>query len=725
MYDRNQWIEQLKSRELLIFGAGNIAEEVAYCLQRKPYELKIHGFMVSKKEGNRKEIFGRPVIDIAEGRREHPDACILLAVMEKYQDEILDTLAENGFHSVIPLTFESDLWSELRGNYYRECRLSQGKPYLTLEEELNAVDGTEKKSGALTVYMAKCHVDRPLPEEEVGEIWETPIQVGAALTDQRIAEVCDNTGDYISEKNKEYCELTALYWIWKNGRADYEGLCHYRRHFVLNEEQREKLLSSDIDVILTIPVFNYPDVRTAYCRDHEAADWEVMLEAIRKLQPEYWNAADELQRGQFYYGYNMLIARKEILDDYCAWLFPILAYCEKKCGKKSDVYQNRYIGFLAERLLSVYFLHNEAKYKIVHAKKHFISGQTASKRKIAIYGAQMVAVSVYYALKQLEPQKEVVAFLVSDPAGNPKTVDGIPVIPLSQFETENVEIVIATPENYHAEITAELEKRGFSSYICIDSKKEAALMERYYKSTGKFRTLHALKKGSERPEAAVYMSKFVGDRPLNHSWDMPDWVHPIQAGAALTEKRVAEITDDTGENISAKNGNYSELSAMYWIGRHAHAEYMGLFHYRRVLDITEEDLYRLRENSVDVILPYPTLQEPDCNAHHRRYIREADWKVTLAVLQEYAPEYAKALPEIFAEKYFYNYNMFLAREKVYKDFCDWLFPILARIEKRSEPKGNERKDRYLGYIGENLTTLYFRYHRNDLNIVHTGRLMLT
>ena len=58
--------------------------------------------------------------------------------------------------------------------------------------------------------MAKCHVDRPLPEEEVGEIWETPIQVGAALTDQCIAEVCDNTGDHISEKNKEYCELTAL-----------------------------------------------------------------------------------------------------------------------------------------------------------------------------------------------------------------------------------------------------------------------------------------------------------------------------------------------------------------------------------------------------------------------------------------------------------------------------------------------------------------------------------
>ena len=69
--------------------------------------------------------------------------------------------------------------------------------------------------------------------------------------------------------------------------------------------------------------------------------------------------------------------------------------------------------------------------------------------------------------------------------------------------------------------------------------------------------------------------------------------------------------------------------------------------------------------------------------------------------------------------------MLIARKEILDDYCAWLFPILARIEERSEPKGNERKDRYLGYIGENLTTLYFRHHRNDLNIVHTGRLMLT
>lgn len=733
MYYAKQITEQLKnSKEIVIFGAGNIAEEVAYCLLGKPYELKIAGFMVSEKGKNPDQIFGLPVMDLAEGKKKYRNACILLAVMEKYQDEILAALAQNGFCSVIPVTFESDLWSELRGNYYQEYRLSQGKTYLTLEEGLKAETAAEEKSGAVEVYMAKCHVDRPLSEEETGEAWEIPIQVGAALSDQRIAEVCDNTGEHISDKNKEYCELTALYWIWKNAGAKYEGLCHYRRHFLLGEKDRRKLLHSDIDVILTIPVLNFPDVRTAYCRDHDERDWEIMLQAIRVLAPEYTLAADKLQSGQFYYGYNMLIARKEILDDYCAWLFPILAYCEKKCGRKEDTYQNRYIGFLAERLMSIYFLHNENKYKIVHAKKHFIQTKPMQQTKkaqgeehIVVYGAQMVAVSVYYALKRLYPKKKVEAFLVSDPAGNPKQIDGISVIPIEKFPHKDVTVLIAAPENHHAAIMAKLDEKGFEHYICIDAQKEAALMERYYEDAGEFQTLHAQKKGSVKAQAVVYLSKFIKDKELCNPWEMPDFVHPIQAGAALNEKRIAALTDDVGENISAKNVNYSELTALYWIGKHADAEYLGLFHYRRILDITPEDLYRLRENDVDVVLPFPTIQEPDCNAHHKRYVKDADWEAMEKALLECAPEYAKALPEIFADRYFYNYNMFLAKKEVWQDYCSWLFPILERTEELSVPKGSERADRYIGYLGENLTTLYFRYHRNDLRIVHTGRRMLT
>ena len=154
------------------------------------------------------------------------------------------------------------------------------------------------------------------------------------------------------------------------------------------------------------------------------------------------------------------------------------------------------------------------------------------------------------------------------------------------------------------------------------------------------------------------------------------------------------------------------------------ADYYGLFHYRRILDITEDDLLRLKENEIDVILPYPTLHEPDIREHYARYIKETDWEAMLTALGELQPKYAAVLPELLYQPYLYNYNIVIAKENIIKEYCEWLFPILERVEELSVPKGWERSDRYIGYLGENLLTIYFLYHRRDLKICHTNCFML-
>lgn len=375
VYYAKDIVEELRrSDQLVIFGAGVTALGVAMSLQEKPYEFHIEYCLVSDLNVNPVSVAGIPVIDYTMAENlVRKGATILVAAVEKNIKSMQESLKEHGYVHTIPITYDGDLWSLLRGNLYQEYCHSQGKPYLTIEEELQYIHEPKMSDErTVSVYTVKCHVDKSLKEDVSRFSWEKEIQAGAALADARICGICDDRGENISDKNSQYCELTALYWIWKHGQSDYIGLGHYRRHFELTEDQLKKLAVSDIDVVLTIPMFVFPNVAEVYRRDHAGEDWDMMCKAVRVLCPKYLPALKIIEGAPFYYAYNMFIMRREILDDYCSWLFPILGYCEERCQKKENSYQNRYIGFLAERLLSVYFLYHEKEYKIVHARKHFI-----------------------------------------------------------------------------------------------------------------------------------------------------------------------------------------------------------------------------------------------------------------------------------------------------------------------------------------------------------------
>lgn len=354
---------------------------------------------------------------------------------------------------------------------------------------------------------------------------------------------------------------------------------------------------------------------------------------------------------------------------------------------------------------------------------------------LVIFGAQAIALGTYEAIHNLYPSRKISCFLVSQLENNPEKLAGIPVLELKTFveqfseeEKQNIKILIATPENVMPDIEKSLDEQGLFCHVRITSSRFAKLMSFYNICNKKFMPLSALSVGYHTANMHVFMAKFYKDKQLNIEYPIPKWITQIQVGASLCKERVADILDCDGENISNKNVNYSELTALYWMWKNRLVcesvddvmEYYGLCHYRRILELSEDDVLRLWDNDVDVVLPYPMPYEPNIEAHHRRYLKDEDWKAVLIALQELQPDYVRALSEILGQRYLYNYNIIVARKKVLEEYCSWLFPILERVEELSVPKGVSRADRYIGYVGETLLTIYFMYNKKRLNIVHSG-----
>ena len=225
------------------------------------------------------------------------------------------------------------------------------------------------------IYVARAISDVPLEMKYELREDEAILQVGAALTDRRIAEgvLTDCAGENISIRNKQYCELTGLYWIWKNAGEDYVGLVHYRRHFLLPDDWLERVTANGVDVILPVPLYVAPNIAENYKNRHDGSDWEYLMDYLAAMHREEYDDAVRVFSGNLYSPCNMLIARREVLDRMCEWLFPIVDAVAEHGGHKADPYMNRYPGFISERLITFYFEKHSKEYNIIYANKNFLT----------------------------------------------------------------------------------------------------------------------------------------------------------------------------------------------------------------------------------------------------------------------------------------------------------------------------------------------------------------
>lgn len=192
----------------------------------------------------------------------------------------------------------------------------------------------------------------------------------------------DNEGENISAKNPYYCELTGLYWAWKNLDSEYIGLSHYRRYFaesnkipkseddrfknVLTYETADEILN-DVDIILpTKRKYYIENIYDHYRKTMYIEPLDETRKILEERYPEYLEEFDKLHKRTSSHMFNMFIMKKDKLDEYLTWLFDILFELEKRYNPEQyDSFHARYLGRISERLLDVWINTKGYKYKEV------------------------------------------------------------------------------------------------------------------------------------------------------------------------------------------------------------------------------------------------------------------------------------------------------------------------------------------------------------------------
>ena len=236
-----------------------------------------------------------------------------------------------------------------------------------------------------------------------------PVKCGAVYSKHSNRDMLgDDTGDNISSRRMTFNELTVQYWAWKNIKADYYGLCHYRRYisfsndihgyiddhgelieprhlsnsiaaeYGLTDPDRMRKIISEYDAIAICSI-DVQKIPTPTGRHETLYDFWVkgcinllapsvvdkVLELIKIRQPNYYQAAILYLNQKQHRGYNTFILNKELFFELCEFEFDILFALEKELDTEHySETMNRTPGYIGE-ILSAIFL-----FKVEHSKHY-------------------------------------------------------------------------------------------------------------------------------------------------------------------------------------------------------------------------------------------------------------------------------------------------------------------------------------------------------------------
>ncbi|MGN0017877.1 MAG: DUF4422 domain-containing protein [Candidatus Gastranaerophilaceae bacterium] len=238
---------------------------------------------------------------------------------------------------------------------------------------------------------------------------------------------------------------------------------------------------------------------------------------------------------------------------------------------------------------------------------------------------------------------------------------------------------------------------------------------------------------------------------------------PIHVGRILADEPLANmIGDDTGDNISYKNFSHAELTAIYWLWKNSNAEFKGLMHYRRFLDLSgnhnDEDYYneyidenfngenflnklQLNKDRIQEILKdnvIITRKEEDLRVwsnftvqeHYKKEHYPKHLDTALKIIKTKHKYFYKTAKNLLKGTKSYFTNMVIMKTNDFNDYAKWLFDILDDVEKQTNPYlkeliPNTKQARWAGFLAERLTSIYIiQKHLDGNNIYECPAVML-
>ena len=219
-----------------------------------------------------------------------------------------------------------------------------------------------------------------------------------------------------------------------------------------------------------------------------------------------------------------------------------------------------------------------------------------------------------------------------------------------------------------------------------------------------------------------------------------DILTPIHLGRAIAKTKMDAsdpklmwllenmVGDDTGDNISAENSYYNELTGVYWAWKNydklGNPDYIGFMHYRRHFifkeldDLIDVELNKIDENYYDIINyssdKVLSLLSDNTIIYHggvvdsiyKHYMDNHDisqLEDALHIIDERSPSLSRTAHSYMNQSRGSFCNMFILPKALFFNYCEWIFDILMAYVSSHDMSGRRL------FISERLTGIYFQY----------------